>query len=139
MSAHFLLDTNILSEPLRPRPNEAVLRMLRRHQAELATATLVWHELLFGCYRLSPSARRVAVEQYLFNVIHPSLLLLVYDEAAAQWHAAERARLSGLGRTPTFVDGQIAAIAATQQLTLVTHNSPDFQVFDGLALVDWFE
>jgi tRNA(fMet)-specific endonuclease VapC len=64
---------------------------------------------------------------------------LAYDEAAAQWHAAERARLSGLGRTPAFADGQIAAIAATQQLTLVTHNSPDFQVFDGLALVDWFE
>lgn len=139
MSAHFLLDTNIISEPLRPRPNEAVLRMLRRHQAELAAATLVWHELLFGCYRLPPSARRVAVEQYLFNVIRPSFLLLAYDEAAAQWHAAERARLSGLGRTPAFVDGQIAAIAATRQLTLITHNSPDFQMFDGLTLADWFE
>ena len=139
MSVHFLLDTNILSEPLRPQPNEAVLRLLRQHQAELATATLVWHELLFGCYRLPPSARRAAIEQYLFAVVHPSLLLLTYDEAAAQWHAGERARLSGLGRTPAFVDGQIAAIAATQQLTLVTHNYGDYQMFDGLTVVDWFE
>ena len=65
--------------------------------------------------------------------------MLAYDEAAAQWHAAERARLSGLGRTPAFADGQIAAIAATQQLTLVTRNYGDYQMFAGLTVVDWFE
>jgi tRNA(fMet)-specific endonuclease VapC len=45
----FLFDTNILSEPLRPRPNLNVIRMLQQHEKEIATATVVWHELLFGC------------------------------------------------------------------------------------------
>ncbi|MEK8020697.1 MAG: PIN domain-containing protein [Candidatus Parabeggiatoa sp.] len=44
----FLLDTNILSEPIRPKPNQNVLDRLDEHQDEIATATIVWHELLFG-------------------------------------------------------------------------------------------
>jgi predicted nucleic acid-binding protein len=43
--------------------------------------------------------------------------------AAAEWHAAERARLAALGKTPPFVDGQITAIAYANSLTLVTLNS----------------
>lgn len=139
MNVRFLLDTNVLSEPLRPRPNENVLRLLRQHQNEIATATLVWHELLFGCYRLPISARRAAIEDYLFHVILPSVPLLPYDEAAARWHAEERARLVGLGRTPPFADGQIAAIATTQGLTLVTRNRKDYQELTGVEVVDWFQ
>lgn len=139
MSVRFLLDTNVLSEPLRPRPNENVLRLLRQHQNEIATATLVWHELLCGCYRLPISARRAAIEDYLFHVILPSVPLLPYDEAAARWHAEERARLVGLSRTPPFADGQIAAIATTQGLTLVTRNRKDYQEFTGVEVVDWFQ
>lgn len=137
MSARFLLDTNVLSEPLRPRPHEGVLRLLRAHEAELATAALVWHELLFGCYRLPPSARRATIEAYLFDVVRATIPLLPYDEAAAQWHAAARARLTQAGRSPSFVDGQIAAIAATQKLTLVTHNLGDYREFAGIEVVDW--
>ncbi len=139
MSARFLLDTNVLSEPLRPQPNENVMRLLRQHQNEIATATLVWHELLFGCFRLPSSARRAAIEEYLFQVVGPSVPLLPYDEAAARWHAEERARLVGLGRTPPFTDGQIAAIATTQSLILVTRNHKDYQEFTGVEIVDWFQ
>lgn len=139
MSTRFLLDTNVLSEPLRPQPNENVLRLLRQHQNEIMTATLVWHELLFGCYRLPISARRAAIEDYLFHVVLPSVPLLPYDEAAARWHAEERARLTGSGRTPPFADGQIAAIAATQNLILVTRNRKDYQEFNGVEIANWFE
>jgi tRNA(fMet)-specific endonuclease VapC len=54
----FLLDTNIRSEPLRPRPNPAVVRMLSQHSGDIATATVVFHELLFGCYRLSAESNK---------------------------------------------------------------------------------
>ncbi|BAZ11532.1 PilT domain-containing protein [Calothrix sp. NIES-4071] len=54
----FLLDTNILSEPLRPRPNQNVVMMLEQYSDEIATATVVFHELLFGCYRLPIESRR---------------------------------------------------------------------------------
>lgn len=137
MSPRYLLDTNILSEPLRPKPNPSIQERLRRHQEELATAAIVWHELLFGCYRLPPSAKRKAVEDYLFRVVAPSIPILPYDERAADWHAAERARLVAAGKTPSFADGQIAASARVNDLILVTANTTDYEGFRELNVEDW--
>mgnify|MGYP003617981648 FL=1 len=64
--------------------------------------------------------------------------MLPYDGDAARWHAVERGRLSALGRMPSFADGKIAAIAATQGLMLVTRNLNDYRDFAGVAVVDWF-
>jgi tRNA(fMet)-specific endonuclease VapC len=50
---------------------------------------------------------------------------------------AQRARLVSTERTPPFIDGQIAAVAATNGLTLVTANTADFQHFAGLHVIDW--
>ena len=133
----YLLDTNVISEPLRPKPDVRVLARLQQHDSQIAIASIVWHELLFGCYRLPPSGRRTAIERFLFDVITPGIPVLVYDERAARWHAAERARLTGSGRTPSFADGQIAAVAQTNQLVLVTFNTADYADFAGLSLEDW--
>jgi len=134
----FLLDTNILSEPLKATPNSKALRKLRIHQAEIATATPVWHELLFGCRRLPPSAtKRRIIEEYLSNVIWPAVPILSYDRTAAEWHASERARLASIGKIPRFVDGQIAAIAKTNDLILVTGNVKDFTLFEELHVENW--
>lgn len=137
MSLMYLLDTNIVSEPLRPVPNQQVLDRLKRHEYEIALAAIVWHELLFGAYRLSPSARRSTIEQYLSQVIAPTIPVLPYDNRAAQWHAAERARLVSLGKTPPFADGQIAAIAKVNDLVLVTVNTADFALFQDIQVEDW--
>lgn len=74
---------------------------------------------------------------YIEESIRDLLPVLPYHSAATQWHAAERARLAVLGRTPPFVDGQIAAIAATNGLVLVTANTMDLQHFAGPRLEDW--
>ena len=60
-----------------------------------------------------------------------SIPVLEYDWKAADWHARERTRLRFAGRTPPFVDGQIAAIARVNDLTLVTANTSDFESFKG--------
>lgn len=133
----FLLDTNIVSEPLRPAPAQAILDKLRRHRDEIAIAAVVWHELRFGCHRLPPSAKRDAIQRYLDQVILPSMPILPYDQRSAEWHAAERARLAAAGKTPPFVDGQIAAVAAVNGLALVTRNMADFAHFQGLRVIDW--
>lgn len=133
----FLLDTNALSEAVRPAPNARLMERLAAHHAECATAAPVWNELVYGCRRLPESARRRALERYIFEVLRPHLSVLPYDQRAAEWHASEQARLEPLGRTPPFVDGQIAAIASTNGLTLVTANAPDFAGFEGLHLEDW--
>jgi len=63
--------------------------------------------------------------------------ILDYDRAAAEWHAAERARLIARGETPPFVYGQIAAIAYIHGLILVTLNEADFRRFHGLRVLRW--
>ena len=74
--------------------------------------------------------RRSEIEDYLTRVVRLLYPILPYDEAAASWHASERVRLERRGKTPPFVDGQIAAIAAVRDLTLVTANVEDFEAFD---------
>ena len=137
MTVQFLLDTNILSEPLQPRPNPTIMAQLQQWRHAIAIPAVVWHELWFGCYRLPPSARRTVIEQYLTGVVAGRLPILPYDQRAADWHASERARLSALGMTPPYADGMIAAIAMMNDLTLVTFNLGDYRAFDGLRITDW--
>lgn len=56
MTPRYLLDTSVLSEPLRPVPHPGVLARLRQHGGVIATAAVVWHELLYGSARLPSSA-----------------------------------------------------------------------------------
>ena len=137
MRLKYLLDTNVVSEPIRPNPNGNVLAELKKHRHEIAIPAVVWHELLFGRERLPPSAKRDALDRYLQQVIAVALPILPYDEDAAMWHAAERSRLTTIGKTPAFADAQIAAIANANDLILVTHNTRDFADFQGLNLADW--
>ena len=97
----------------------------------------MWDELLFGYFRLPSSERRAAVGIYLFQDLSPRITILPYDRPAAEWHAFERARLSRIGRISLFADGQIAAVAYVNNLTLVTANTKDFQNFEGLQVEDW--
>jgi len=133
----YLLDTNIVSEPLRPNPSTAVLQKLRRYEEEIAISSVVWHELHFGARRLPSSRRRDAIERYLEEVVLTTMPILDYDRPAAEWHATERARLEVRGRTPPFVDGQIAAIAHVHDLVLVTLNEADFKRFQGIRVQSW--
>ena len=134
-----LLDTNVLSEPLRARPHDRVLEHLAAHRAGLATSAISWQEMLFGLYRLPASGKRAQVERYLAQCVRGVLPILAFDEAAGRWQAEQRAALIAVGRTPAYVDSQIAAIAATRGLVLVTRNTRDFTEFDGLQVETWFE
>ena len=139
MTLHYLLDTNIVSETLRPIPNQALLARLQAHQTAIAIASVVWHELWYGCCRLPPSTKRTVIETYLKDVVARTIPILPYDQRAALWHAKERARLTQIGRTPPFADGQIAAVAITNGLSLVTFNYDDYAAFQDLRLEDWRE
>lgn len=134
----FLLDTNVLSEPLRPQPNPTVMQRLIDQSEELSTAAVVYHEMLFGYRRLPESSKRQAIAAYLQEEVEAKLLILPYDAEAANWHAAERARLVSIGRTPSFADGQIAAISVVNDLILVTNNISDYADFQNLQLQNWF-
>lgn len=134
-----LLDTNILSEPLAAEPNADVMRNIEIHSASLAIASVTWQELLYGMHLLAPGKRQERIRDYLFQRIRPALPILAFDSDAAAWQAEQRARLRRAGKTPSYADSQIAAIAAVNDLLLVTRNTGDFADFNGLGVANWFK
>jgi len=137
VSIRYLLDTNVLSEPIKSRPDAQTLESISEHDGKLATCSVVWHELFFGAARLGVSKKRSAIEAYLEEVVRSTLPILPYDQEAAAWYAHERARLSKRGRPPSAADGQIAAIASVNDLIVVTANVKDFRRFKDLVVEDW--
>jgi tRNA(fMet)-specific endonuclease VapC len=137
MKSKYVLDTNIISELIRPVPNPRIIRLVELYRVEIATVSTVVHELLYGCLRLSESKKRQAFLDYINNSVL-NLPVFDYDSRAAQYHAQERARLSKLGKTLAFADGQIASITVVNDLILVTNNVADFQYFDNLNIENWF-
>ncbi len=137
MTLRYLLDTTIVSEPFATKPNRKVISRLNKDGIHCALAAPVWHELTYGLNRLPEGKRRTALDEFLGTVVWANFPILPYDEAAAVWHGRERARLEDLGRVAPYVDGQIAAVARTQNLVLVTANVRHFAQFDGLSVVNW--
>ncbi len=135
----FLLDTNIVSEPLVAQPQATVLERIREHSELLAISVVTWQELLYGMLLLPVGKRRDRIEDYLFCRVRPSIPLIDIDERAAQWQAEERARLRQAGSPPSYPDSQIAATAAVNNLVLVTRNTEDFMQFQGLRIENWFD
>ena len=136
MTARFLLDANVLSESAKPAPDPRVVEKLDRFRAHLATASVAWHELLYGLEVMPPGGRRHMVERLAADVLS-CIPILPYDRAAAAWHAKERARLRAAGVAVPFADGQIAAIARVNDLVLVTRNERDFRHFRDLEVERW--
>ena len=137
MTLRYLLDTSVVSVPVWKEPDAQLLDRLNAAGPECAIASPVWHELIYGCSRLAKGKRRRALEAYLRDVVGRAFPILPYDEAAAAWHGAERARLETRGRPTPFVDGQIAAIAQVNGLILVTLNERDFTAFASLRVENW--
>ncbi len=135
---NYLLDTNVLSELTKPEPNPGVLRALARHRHQCATSAVVLHELQYGVARLADSPRKDRLRDFVSGLADCGMAILPYDLDAATWHARERARLEQAGLTPPFRDGQIAAVAASRHLTLVTRNGSDFVHFQALQQENWF-
>lgn len=132
----YLLDTNVVSELSKPHPSVELMLAFGTRRDDISIAAVTLHEVRFGIERTLKGAKREFLERYFRDTV---LLLPVvaYDDRAALWHAAERARLTAKGKTPAFADSQIAAIAAVNDLTLVTVNTSDFVHFAGVKLENW--
>lgn len=138
MALMYLVDTNIISEMERLQANEQVMKKLQHHHQEMALNVISWHELLYGYHLLPPSKRKQRVYAFIETIVRPTIPILPFNTKAAEWFAQERARLQRMGQTPSYPDGQIAAIAAVNNLTLVTRNTADFAKFTDLKIENWF-
>lgn len=137
MSLIYLLDTNTISEPLKATPNQQVIENIKRYHAQIAIAAMVFYELVRGAELLPDSKKRLKTTDYIESVLI-KFPILPYTEKAAKWHGQTAAHLQQQGKTPPFVDAQIAAVAKTNNLILVTRNVDDFENFSDLLIENWF-
>jgi predicted nucleic acid-binding protein len=131
----YLLDTSTVSGLARPRPPEALVSRIRRHEGHYGIPSLVIAELRFGALRHPDPVRRERLSAFVDHVAG-STPVVPLDGKAAEWLGAERARLQGEGRVIDLADLIIAATAAAGSWVIVTAN---VRHFDGLRVdvEDW--
>lgn len=133
-----LLDTNIVSELIRPRPDQAIADWIDRQEEDLtflSVATLA--ELRDGIERLPAGARRQALDRWLTEDLLPRFerRILGVDAPIADAWGRMLARGRRQGRPLGSMDALLAATAHAHDLTLATRNTSDFASL-GLNLVD---
>lgn len=133
-----VLDTNVVSEALRPSPGPAVMRWLDAQDPRTLFLTAVsLAELLVGVAYLPPGRRRSDLEGALAEALEQLFgdRLLPFDAAAAEAFAPLVAGARSRGVQLGFADGQIAAIAASRGLAVATRDVAPFEAA-GRPVVD---
>jgi predicted nucleic acid-binding protein len=124
----FLLDTNVISELIRPKPDSKVTKWIDANDEELLfLSVLTLGEIRKGVVLLPRSARRTALEAWLLSDLplrFSGRILNIDQEVADRW-----GHLSGLtsarGANVAVIDGLLAATAREHNLTFVTRNTKD--------------
>ena len=138
-----LLDTNVLSELMRPQPSSMVLAWFAQQMdTEFYTSAMTQAELLLGVALLPGGKRRDAIAGAVEQMFDQDFVgrCLPFDELAAHEYAALVATRNKVGMPISTEDAQIAAIALRHGLALATRNTKDFRKISELALLDpWTE
>lgn len=124
-----VLDTNVLSELARQRPDTRVLSWLDALPShEVATTTITTAELLYGVTRLPNGNRNNLLIDTVQALINKDFhgRIEPFDVPAASRYAIVVTEREQLGRPISVADAQIAAICYTRQAALATRNTKDF-------------
>jgi hypothetical protein len=123
----YLLDTNVLSELLKPSPAPAVVEWMKQHAGEVAISALTIAEMAAGVEALPEGKRKSLLAKELrFLQEDYADVILPFNEAVA-WEWARYCReLRTAGMEPPLIDSFIAATARTWGLQMVTRNGKDF-------------
>jgi toxin FitB len=125
----YLLDTNVVSEWVKPAPDPGLVEWLTATDEEgiyLSVITLA--ELRYGVERLDAGRRRLRLENWLQHDLRErfSGRMITVDERVADAWGRVVARCRGAGRPISVMDAFIAATAETSDLVLITRNDSDF-------------
>ncbi len=133
-----LLDTNVVSELLRPSPNPAVESWIAaRLASELYFSAIGEAELRYGVAMLPEGQRKDALAAAIEGILREDFedRILPFDSSAARAYANIAAGHRAAGRTVAPADCQIAAIAHSRAMTVATRNVRDFEDI-GIEVVD---
>lgn len=136
----FLLDTNVVSEWVKPRPDQGVVKWLTELDEDsvfISVITLV--ELRYGIERMPHGGRRQRLDSWLSNELtlrFGDRLLGIDPPVADKWGRA-MAQFESKGHSVKLMDACIAAIANHHGLTLVTRNVTDFDAFAVNIINPW--
>ncbi len=124
-----ILDTNVVSEALKPVPDPAVVAWLADRPATSFYLTAMTEaEMRLGVLLLPSGRRRTELATALDSILNTSFQgrVLPFDRQAAAHFAAIAADRRALGRPVAQVDGQIAAAARSRGAAVATRNVKDF-------------
>jgi predicted nucleic acid-binding protein len=133
-----VLDTNVVSEPLRPTPEQRVVRWIRDHRAQAVVTSITVGELLYGVQRLPEGRRKRGLLRAVGDLVE-SVPVIPYgpDEAAA--YAGLRAAREAVGLVGSVEDLMIAGSCLVGRHRLASRNVKDF-VGTGVDVVNpWAE
>lgn len=127
---NYLIDTCVLSEVVRPRPNRGVVAWMEScDEDSLFLSVLTLGEIQKGIEKLTPGKRRNTLQVWLDRDLRGRFLGRVLDvdaEVAFTW-ARVQAALEKSGTPLPTIDGLLCATALAHNLTVVTRNTVDFQ------------
>ena len=121
-----VLDTNVVSESVKPLPAAGVLAWVDDHFDVLGVTSITVGELLVGVQIMPAGHRRDQLAEALETSFLRLMPCLDYDEAAARAYAKMREIAQRVGRGLSPEDGMIAAICVARGATLATRNVKDF-------------
>jgi predicted nucleic acid-binding protein len=133
-----LLDTNVVSEPLRPAPDSRVIQWIDAQPLEtLFLSAVTVAELRAGVALLPAGKRRTGLQQNLEKRVLPLFAgrVLPFDLACTQAYAALLASARAAGLAVATADGYIAAIAAANGFSVATRDSGPFKAA-GVAVIN---
>ncbi|MCI5132125.1 MAG: type II toxin-antitoxin system VapC family toxin [Candidatus Electrothrix sp. EH2] len=136
---NYLLDTCVISELVKPRPNTAVTDWLARIPADrLFLCSLTIGELKRGITRLTDSKKKNRLMMWLETLLADyGDRILPVDRAVAEAWGIMQARAEDSGQRMSITDGYIAATASVYQMTVVTRNEGDFSPSHQAILNPW--
>lgn len=133
-----LLDTNVISEPWKPVPDEAVVAWLDAQAIEtLFLSAITIAELRFGIAAMPSGKRQTTLRDRLEGEVLPhfSKRILPFDLATSQFYSELMARAQVSGKAIGPADGYIAAIAAANGLAIATRDTSPFEAA-GLKVIN---
>ncbi len=135
----YLVDTNIFSEPARPKPDAEVVAWLREHEPELYVSSITIGEIRRGIERLPDGKRKTQLRSWLIALCDCMRgRILSFNTSTAHVWGQLKAGWDHAGIVVPSLDSQLAATAQRHGLTVVTRNVTDFER-TGVKVLNPFE